>query len=265
MPRENHYPMSEPRVFQPQQDFLSRLAPFQLLKAFDLLSDTLFWIKDAEGHFIHANECARRALISGDGAEANSRGATDFDLFPQLIAEQFVQDDRRVMNGEVVEDRLEMTLLHSGELGWMSTSKYPLRDKEGQIMGTYGLSRQVGQSALARQALEELAPSIDYVRNHYMEALEVSDLARNANLSVSALERRFRKHLGKSPKQFIAGVRLEKARHRLLHGDEAISTIAYDCGFGDPGYFSRRYQKHFGEQPSQTRRRVTTTAEADTR
>ncbi|MDQ2075395.1 AraC family transcriptional regulator [Marinimicrobium sp. ABcell2] len=247
--------MSEPRASESRQDFLSRLAPLQLLEIFDLLSDTLFWIKNAEGHFIHANECAQRVLISSNVPETD-RASTDYDLFPQHIAEQFVQDDQRVMRGEVVEDRLEMTVLHGGELGWMSTSKYPLRDHHGQVIGSYGISRQVGQSAVARRALEVLAPSIDYVRNHYKEALEVGDLAKNANLSISALERRFRKHLGKSPKQFISGVRLETARHRLLRSTEAIATIAYDCGFVDPGYFSRQYQKHFGESPSQTRRRV---------
>lgn len=255
--------MSEPRVSGFQQDFLCRLPPLQLIEAFDLLSDTLFWIKDAEGRFIHANECARRVLIKDESAREDGGVPTDYDLFPQHIAEQFVLDDQRVMRGEVVEDRLEVTVLHGGELGWMSTSKYPLRDHNGQVIGSYGTSRQVGQSAVARRALEALAPSIDYVRNHYMEALEVGDLARHANLSISALERRFRKHLGKSPKKFIEGVRLETARHRLQHSADAIATIAYDCGFGDPGYFSRQYLKHFGEQPSQTRRLTGVAQEPD--
>lgn len=250
--------MPEPPISDAQRDFLRSVEEMQLLGIFDFLGDTLFWIKDAHSRFVYANQHAQQALHGKGPGEPTREGVTDYDLFPQQIAEQFVADDRRVMAGEAVENRLEMTLLHSGELGWMSTSKYPLRNRQGQVIGTYGLSRQVGQSSVARHALEELAPVIDYVRTHYMEVIEVGTLARQAHLSISALERRFRKHLGKSPKQFMNELRLEKARHNLSAGTEPIATIAYNCGFSDPGYFSRQYHKHFGERPSRTRRRART-------
>ena len=79
------------------------------------------------------------------------------------------------------------------------------------------------------------------------------ELAELAHLSVSALERRFKKHLAKTPNQFINEVRLENARKLLIETQLPISQVAYQCGFSAPSYFSKQFRRLFGEIPSQMR------------
>jgi transcriptional regulator GlxA family with amidase domain len=69
-------------------------------------------------------------------------------------------------------------------------------------------------------------------------------------LSISALERRFKKYLRQTPTQFINEVRLENARRLLIETNIAIATIANDTGFADHSYFSRQFQKLFDRSPS---------------
>jgi len=79
-------------------------------------------------------------------------------------------------------------------------------------------------------------------------------LAAASNLSVSALERRFEKHMAKSPKQFINEIRLENARRILAETNLSIATIANKNGFSDHSYFSLKFKRLFGETPSAFRK-----------
>ena len=75
-------------------------------------------------------------------------------------------------------------------------------------------------------------------------------MAAIAYLSVSALERRFKKYLAKTPKQFINEVRLENARKLLVETNIPISQIGEETGFNDHSYFSKQFRLFFGELPS---------------
>jgi AraC-like DNA-binding protein len=83
-----------------------------------------------------------------------------------------------------------------------------------------------------------------------MQNICLEVLADVTHLSISALVRRFKKFLGKTPKQFINEVRLENARRLLIETDIAVATIANDTGFTDHSYFSRQFQKLFKQSPS---------------
>jgi AraC family transcriptional regulator, positive regulator of tynA and feaB len=59
---------------------------------------------------------------------------------------------------------------------------------------------------------------------------------------------------GTTPGEFIHERRLQLARQRLVaQRHEAITRIAFDCGFTDSGYFSRRFRLRFGMSPAQYR------------
>jgi transcriptional regulator GlxA family with amidase domain len=71
---------------------------------------------------------------------------------------------------------------------------------------------------------------------------------------VSALERRFKKHLKKTPHQYINEVRLDNARRLLRETDKPIGTIALETGFADHSHFTRAFTRRFGTAPSADRR-----------
>jgi len=224
----------------------------ELLNAYDLLSDVLFWVKNVDGQIVHANQVFLEHI---DAANLESViGKTDYDFSPKRLAKQYVEDDKRVVQGELVNDRLEMNIADDGNIAWFTTSKRPLLNSKGIIIGSYGITRHLEKTSVALRSIEELKTPINFIRDNYMRPISVADLAEVSHLSVSALERRFKKLLSKTPKQYINDVRLEHARRLLVETSLAISMVAELSGFTDPSYFSRRFVRKFAQRPSEFRR-----------
>jgi PAS domain S-box-containing protein len=106
----------------------------------DSLPDAIY-AKDAAGRKTMANPADLKNLKCNTEAEAI--GKTDFDLFTKDIAEKFWADDQRVMQGEPVMNREEFFLSDEGEKQWLLTSKLPLRDPSGKIIGLVGIGRDI--------------------------------------------------------------------------------------------------------------------------
>ena len=102
--------------------------------------------------------------------------------------------------------------------------------------------------------MDALKEPVAYVRKNYMQNICLEELADITHISISALERRFKKYLGKTPKQFINEVRLENARRLLIETNLAIVIIANDTGYSEHSYFSRQFQKLFKQSPSAFRK-----------
>ncbi len=94
--------------------------------------------------------------------------------------------------------------------------------------------------------LAELMRHID--RNAHRK-LSVQLLARQAGMSAESVYRLFRAHLGTSPGNYIAQVRIRKATHLLEQHDYGIDEIAELTGFPNRAYFSRVFKKITGTTP----------------
>lgn len=236
---------------QQHNDLLDSIDVQQLINMFELVPDILFWVKDTQSRVIHAN----KPYFERFGLKSLQAilGKTDYDFSPAYLAKQYITDDQKVMAGELVTDRLEMNSLKNGGIAWFSTSKRPLFSRAGEIIGSYGITRHLERSSKLISEVDIVKGPVDYVREYYGSDISVEKLAEIAHLSVSALERRFRKYLSKTPKQFISEVRLENARRLLVDSSLTISEIAYQCGFTDHSYFSRQFKRLFDELPSELR------------
>lgn len=243
---KGHITMKQPKTLTEQ------ISVQQIIKMFDLLPDMLFWIKDVDSKIVHANQC----LLEQVGIKSLDQltGQTDLDFAPTRLAKQYIADDKKVMAGQIIDNRLEINLLHSGDFAWFSTSKRPLFDSQNNVIGTYGISRSLGKGSLALSGMNALKIPVDYIRQNYMLDISLRQLADVSHLSVSALERRFNKYMAKTPKQFINEVRLEKARRLLLETDLPIAQIASETGFSDHSYFSQKFNLMFDELPSSIRK-----------
>ncbi len=92
------------------------------------------------------------------------------------------------------------------------------------------------------------------IEKRYMESdISVEDIAKEMYLSKSTLTRRTNSIIGKTPLELLNEFRLNEALRRLKEADSEtqISDIAYNVGFSDPAYFSRRFREYFGYKPSQ--------------
>ena len=86
--------------------------------------------------------------------------------------------------------------------------------------------------------------------------LSISQLAREANLSVSAFHHLAKRELGMGFKKYIAEERLQLIYSRIVSGSDLIKTIQYDSGFLDAPTFSRWIKRRFGKSPANLRNRT---------
>ncbi len=98
-----------------------------------------------------------------------------------------------------------------------------------------------------------VADVVRFIREHACEGIDVSDLLKAAPLSRSALERRFARALGRSPKEEILRVRLNRARQLLAETDFPLWTIAEKIGLEHTEYLNVIFKKKTGQTPGQFR------------
>lgn len=234
--------------------FLEEVGMVQIIQMFDLLHDTLFWIKNEKSQIIYANQ----AMLETYGIQSLSKiiGKSDDALSPPHIAKQFIMDDKKVMAGELITNRLELNLKFDGEFAWFSTTKRPLHNKNNKIIGSYGFTHHLQRTYNKLSSVSAIEVPIEYIKANYHRNVTIEEVAKLAFLSVSALERRFKKYLSKTPKQFLNEVRLENARRLLLESKLPIMEIAFQCGFSEPSYFSKQFKALFGILPSQVRKEI---------
>jgi AraC-like DNA-binding protein len=239
-----------------EDNFIEQFSVHKLIEVLDLIPDILFWIKDKTGQFKYANHCFLEHHGMTNLNQITNR--TDFDFSPAHIAEQFSVDDQKVLQGQEVHDRLEMNSNQSGKISWFATSKRPLYNKDETLIGTYGISRHLEKTSHVLSGMDALKIPVEFIRVNYMRHITLTELAEVTFLSVSALERRFKKHLKKTPKQYMNDVRLENARRLLIESNLPIASIAGECGYNDHSYFSKQFNILFGQLPSSFREKYTT-------
>ncbi len=94
--------------------------------------------------------------------------------------------------------------------------------------------------------------SVAWIRQNFAETFRIEDLAGNANMSVSAFHRQFRKFTGQSPLQFQKQIRLYEARRLMLAEGESVTEAAWHVGYSAVPQFVREYKKTFGLPPKKS-------------
>lgn len=123
----------------------------QLLQALMDQSPDHIYFKDVEGRFELVNAATARDLGCGDPAALV--GKTDFDIFKPEHAESANRDEQDLLRERVpVVTKEEKEIRHDGRETWALTTKLPLRDPSGKIVGTFGISRDVTERRRMEQA-----------------------------------------------------------------------------------------------------------------
>ena len=110
------------------------------------------YFKDTASHFTRINKALADCFGLADAQEA--LGKTDFDFFTAEHAQQAYVDEQQVMDtGQPLLDREEKETWLDGRETWASTTKLPLYNDQGAIVGTFGISRDVTEKKHAAEAL----------------------------------------------------------------------------------------------------------------
>jgi two-component system sensor histidine kinase/response regulator len=127
---------------------------YLLRSIMDNVPDHIYF-KDTAGRFLRINQAMARRFGLADPAEAV--GKTDFDFFTEEHARQARTDEDEILRtGRPLVNQEEKETWPDGGVSWVSTTKLPLRDAAGRVVGTFGISRDV---TARRRAEEELRAS----------------------------------------------------------------------------------------------------------
>ena len=196
------------------------------------------------------------ASLFGSTTPESMIGKTDHDFSPPDLADQFVAEDRRV-----IETRRPVTFQawlipnRHGEMKWYLSSKIPLFNRQGKVIGTAGAMRDVAKATDLLAPYREMQAVLDHLFSHYAEKIDFQHLARLASLSLSQLDRRFKRLFQLTPQQFLLRVRLNAASQLLATTHRAVAEIALQTGFYDQSYFTKHFRRQLGMTPTTYRRK----------
>lgn len=111
------------------------------------------YFKDRESRFIRISQGLATKFGLEDSSEAI--GKDDHDFFTRSHADEALADERRVMDGSLrILHKEERETWADGRVTWCSTTKLPLRNPAGEVIGTFGISTDITERKLAEEALQ---------------------------------------------------------------------------------------------------------------
>jgi len=132
------------------------LAKEQYLHNFlmDNIPDHIYF-KDNESRFIKTSKTQAKALGVSDPAQLV--GKSDFDFYPEEHARRFYEDEQLIIQTGDSINKEEVEIWPDRLPGWAFTTKMPLRDRHGKIIGIFGISKDITarKQAEAAQAQSE--------------------------------------------------------------------------------------------------------------
>jgi PAS domain S-box-containing protein len=135
------------------------------------LPDQIYF-KDAQSRFL---KCSK-ALIERTGAKSakDMVGKTDFDFFTEAHARPAFEDEQEIIRtGNPLLGKIEKEVWKNNRESWALTSKIPLRNEAGEIIGTFGISKDI-------TAIKEAEEKLDQVHKQLLEASRQAGMAEVA-------------------------------------------------------------------------------------
>ncbi len=167
-------------------------------------------------------------------------------------------DDEEVA-GELASPPLSSVVPDAWRMGWEAAALLDqlMRGEKPPFMEKYIPPKGiVVRQSTEITAIEDplLAAAVAYIRQFACQGIRIRDVVRDVGLSRSALQRRFRRQLGRSMHEMILQVRLERAKLLLAETDLSLAEIAERTSLHYAEYLHSVFRKHFGVTPGQYRR-----------
>ncbi|QND56562.1 AraC family transcriptional regulator [Mesorhizobium huakuii] len=225
----------------------------------------------AGSYFVYAVETPATSQLI-EASSACPYMAIAFALDIELIAGLLI-DHKPVVDGDsFVTNRADDELLDA----WRRMLRLLDRPTEIPVLAPM-LEREIAfrllqgpQGAKLRQLaradgrLSQIRRATAWIRSHYNELIDVTELAALAHMSNASFHRHFKAATAMSPIQYQKQVRLLEARHLLIAEPGSAARVAFAVGYESASQFSREYARHFGLPPARDAARLLARGEAAT-
>jgi AraC-like DNA-binding protein len=105
---------------------------------------------------------------------------------------------------------------------------------------------------LARSSqMAQIFTTLQHIHVRYSEPLEVTRMAEESGMSVSAFHHTFKAVTATSPLQYLKSIRLHKARMLMVHDGLGAAVAADRVGYESASQFSREFKRYFGNPPTE--------------
>jgi len=199
----------------------------------------LLYVKDRESRFLRAN--AAVAAYLGVSNPEDLIGRTDVDFFPPALAAQFRADELRVMTtGQPIRNQLEGKTADGDSPAWVLTTKSPLRNRQGEIVGIVGVAREVTEQVRAEARLRAAEARYRALVEH-IPAITFATQVIDGRDHVTYVSPQVIEILGYEPEEFLSLwngpdwlelVHPDDREHFLAELERANSTNSpYHCEF----------------------------------
>lgn len=111
-------------------------------------------------------------------------------------------------------------------------------------------NQEIVKKSTKVELYKRLSIARDYIQAHFTEDLNLNELSRVACLSPYHFHRAFKHTFGITPKKFVTGLRIERAKWLLLNRSFSVQVICNDVGFKDVSSFTRLFTSYTGFTPS---------------
>jgi PAS domain S-box-containing protein len=143
-------------------------------------------------------------------------GCTDYDVFPEKLADLYYSLEKKVLSGVSIAQEIQKFETIDGRSGWVDNRKHLIKNSAGEIIGLYGIARDVTEQVNAQAYLknsEEVYRSIVEGSDDLINVLDGNGVFRFVNHGSEAI-------YGRSPKDCIG---LSYAE--FVHKDDLAGTV----------------------------------------
>jgi PAS domain S-box-containing protein len=195
------------------------------------------YFKDGDSRFVRLSRSLASYFGLDDAAQALNR--TDFDFFSSEHAEQAFADEQEIIrSGQSMIEKEEKETWPDGRETWALTTKVPLRDRQGQIIGTMGISHNITDRKRAERELQEYKAHLEELVE--ARTKELSRTNEQLKQDICARERA------------EEALHRAEARYRILV--EELPAVAYVAEPGEAGawlYVSPKIESMLGFSPAE--------------
>ena len=127
-------------------------------------------------------------------------GQTDYDVFPEHYADIYYRLEKQIFAGSPAVHEIQEYLDRDGKTGWVDNRKYPIKDESGEIIGLYGIARDITEKIRIEQSLKQEHDTLQLI----LDYAPIGIWLQNGQGHMRFVNKAFCQATGISEAQFLA-------------------------------------------------------------